>query len=460
MERFKLKPEAGPRPGDGGQILWGSGAVVALILVLQVLPYAAAVTLGVLTLWACRNTRCALQACTLSVLLTFGNPGLVGIQPLVGLLKWVLLFASLGTVLFGWRHQPGKAPRWLWCFVLFVAVALGLAFAASDNPTVSVLKLGTFAAGVTVALLGVRDRRYPAQYWLSWFATVGVVVLVLSAPLDLLPAGRYLNGTGFQGIFIHPQSYAVYCIPLTMFLTVTVFAESRKNWFLLAVVPWAWYSIFASGCRTALLAAGLSSIATAASMVAFPRVKRGSRRQGPMLLKICLAGLLASVVLATSTSTLSSAFADFIGKGERNGVVGSSRVGQVQALVASIEANFLTGVGFGLAAAGVEQETQVDELTGLPIGTNTEQGFLPLAVLAQVGIIGAVPLTLFLCVLGIPVVKQGEAAVVAMFFTALFVNFGEMIFFSTGGLGLHMWLLIGTCLVASAANSGRPKRCA
>jgi hypothetical protein len=135
-------------------------------------------------------------------------------------------------------------------------------------------------------------------------------------------------------------------------------------------------------------------------------------------------------------------------------------VGQVQALVASIEANFLTGVGFGLAAAGVEQETQVDELTGLPIGTNTEQGFLPLAVLAQVGIIGAVPLTLFLCVLGIPVVKQGEAAVVAMFFTALFVNFGEMIFFSTGGLGLHMWLLIGTCLVASAANSGRPKRCA
>jgi hypothetical protein len=133
---------------------------------------------------------------------------------------------------------------------------------------------------------------------------------------------------------------------------------------------------------------------------------------------------------------------------------------QVQALLSSIEANFLTGVGFGLAPAGVEQETQQDELTGLPIGASSEQGFLPLAVLAQVGIIGAVPLTLFLCVLGIPVVKHGEPAVVAMFFTALFVNFGEMIFFSTGGLGLHMWLLIGACLAASAANSGTRKRCA
>jgi hypothetical protein len=458
-EHVDLKREASPRSGVGGQILWGSGAVVALILVLQVLPYAGAVTLAALTLWACRNTRCALQAATISVLLNFANPALVGIQPLVGLLKWVLLFVSLGTVLFGWKYQPGKAPRWLGCFVLFVGVALGLAFTVSDNSTLSLLKLVTFAAGVIVALLGVRDCRYPAQYWLSWFATVGVVVLVLSAPLDLVPAGRFLNGSSFQGIFTHPQSYAVYVVPLAVFLTVIFFRESRKNWFLLAVVPWAWYSIFASGCRTALLAAGLSSIATAASLVAFPRVKRGSRQQGPMLLKICLAGLLASVVVATSTSTLSSAFADFIAKGEHNGVVGSSRVGQVQVLLSSIEANVLTGVGFGLAPAGVEQETQLDELTGLPIGAYTEQGFLPLAVLSQVGIIGAVPLTLFLCVLGIPVVKHGEPAVVAMFFTALFVNFGEMIFFSTGGLGLHMWLLIGACLAASAANSGRRKRC-
>jgi hypothetical protein len=458
VEHVDLKPEAPPRSGVGGQILWRPGAAVALILVFQVVPYAGAVTLGLLTLWACRNTRCALQAATISVLLTFANGALVGDQPMVGLLKWVLLFASLRTVLFGWKYQPAKAPRWLWCFALFVGVALGLAFTVSESPTLCLLKLVTFAAGVAVALLGMRDRRYPAQYWLSWFGTVGVVVFVLSAPLVLLPAGRYLNGS-FQGIFIHPQSYAVYCAPLAVFLTVNVFAESRKNWFLLAVVPWAWYSIFASGCRTALLAAALSFVVTAATLIAFPRVKRGSRHQEPMLLKICFVGLLAAAVLATSTSALSSALADFVEKSDHNGTVGSSRVVQVQALLSSIEANLLTGVGFGLAPEGTEQETQRDELTGLPIGAYTEQGFLPLAVLSQVGIIGALPLTLFLFVLGIPVVKHGEPAVVAMFFTALFVNFGEMIFFSTGGLGLHMWLLIGACLGASAANSGRQKRC-
>jgi hypothetical protein len=207
-----------------------------------------------------------------------------------------------------------------------------------------------------------------------------------------------------------------------------------------------------------MLAAALSSIATAASLAAFPRVKRGSRQTGPMLLKICLAGVLVSVVLVSSTSALSTRFANFIQKGDRNGL-GSSRAVQVQALLSSIDANLLAGVGFGLAPAGIEQQTQRDELTGLPIGAYTEPGFLPLAVLAQVGIIGSVPLTLFLCVLGIPVVKHGEPAVVAMFFTALFVNLGEMIFFSTGGLGLHMWLLIGACLAASCTNSGRQKRC-
>jgi hypothetical protein len=446
-------------PVAAGKILWASGAVIAVILALQVLPYAGAVTLAALTLWACRNTRCALQATTLSVLLTFANPALVGDQPLIGLLKWVLLFASLGTVLFGCRYQPGKAPKWLGCFVLFMAVAFGLALAVSDNRTLSLLKLASFGVGVTVALLGVRDRRYPSQYWLSWFTTVAVVFFVLSAPLEFVSAGRSLNGWAFQGILRHPQSYAVYAVPLAVYLTVTFFAESRTNWILLAVTPWAWYSIFASGCRTALLAVALSSIATAASLAAFPRVKRGSRQTVPMLLKICLAGILVSIVLATSTSALSTEFANFIEKGDHNGF-GASRVVQVQALLYSINANLLAGVGFGLGPAGVQQETQRDEFTGLPIGAYTEPGFLPLAVMAQVGIIGAVPFTLFLCVLGIPVVKHGEPAVVAMFFTALFVNFGEMIFFSIGGLGLHMWLLIGACLAASAANSGKQKRCA
>jgi hypothetical protein len=445
----------------GSRILWWQGAVVALILVSQMAgSNAGAATMVALSLWACLNPRCALQAVTISVLVDFVNPALVGSQPLVSLLKWVLLFISLGRILAAWKYQPEITAKWLSaCFALFVVAAFSLALAVSGNRELSLLKLGTFSAGVAVAFLGVRDRRYSQDYWMSWFTTVFAVVLVLSAPLQFLPAGRYLNGVAFQGILCHPNSYAVYIAPVAAYVTVTFLTERRLGWFLLAVLPWAWYSLFASGCRTAFLAVALSGVATVASMVAFPRKARRSSPRRSTILTICLVGLLALGVVATSASALSSAFNQFISKGGRNGMVGFSRQEQVNALLSSIDANPLAGVGFGLAPAGVEQEMQRDEVTGLPTGAYTEQGFLPLAVLVQVGVIGAAPLALFLFMVALPVVKHGSPAVVALFCTALFVNFGEMIFFSTGGLGMHMWLLVACCFQASRAHRGGLRPC-
>ena len=443
----------------GGRILWWQGAVVALILVSQMAaPYVGAATMAAMTLWAWRNTRCALQAVTISVLVVFANPALVGDQPLVPLLKWALLFVSLGSILADWKYQPGIRARWSASFALFAVVALFLALAVSGNRSLSLLKLGTFIVGAAVALLGVRDRRYPPDYWLNWFTTVYMVVLVLSAPLQFLPAGRYLNGSNFQGILLQPQSYGVYVAPLTAYVTVALLVEPRKTWFLVAILPWAWYSLFASGCRTAVLAVGLSVVATVASMVVFPRNARSSSQRGTTILTICFVGLLTLAVLATSAGSLAGAIDQFIKK-RANEEPGSSRRAQVESLLSTIDENFITGVGFGLSPVGVEQATQREELTGLPIGAYTEQGFLPLAVLAQVGVIGAVPLVLFIATLAFPVAKHGAPALVALFWTTLFVNFGEMIFFATGGLGMYMWLLIACCLAASRADLGRRKPC-
>jgi len=434
-----------------GRILWSEGAVVALILIFQMAGhYAGAATIVALTLWACRNTKCALQAMTISVLVTFGNPALVGDQPFVPLLKWVLLFVSLGRVLGDWKYQPRIGARWFAYFATFTMVALVLAIAASGNRSLSLLKLGTFISGVAVALLGVRDRRYRPDYWLNWFATVYLAVLLLSAPLEFLPAGRHQNGRGFQGILNHSQAYGVYMVPITAYWTIALLTKRCQTWFLVAIVPWAWYSIFTSGCRTAFLAVALSVAATAASLVMFPRNTGSSSERRSTVLKICAVGLLAMAVLATSAGELSDAFRAFIMKGDS--AIESSRQTQVGSLLSSIAENPLAGVGFGLAAANVEQVTERDELTGLPTSAPTEQGFLPLAVLVQLGVIGTVPLVLFIATLAFPVAKHAAPAVVALFCTALFVNFGEMIFFSTGALGMHMWLLIACCLGQSLAS--------
>jgi len=440
--------------------MWWEGAVVALILALQMGgAYIGAATIAAMTLWAWRNTRCALQAMTISVLVVSANPALIGEQPLVPLLKWVLLFVSLSSILADWKYQPRIRERWVTYFTAFAAVALFLALAVSDNPFLSVLKLGTFTVGAAVALLGMRDRRYPPEYWLSWFTTVYVVVLVLSAPLQFLPTGWYFSGSCFQGIFLHPNSYGVYVAPMTAYVTVTLFVGRRKTWFLLAIVPWAWYSIFASGSRTAVLAVGLAAVATALSIVGFPRNARRSTQTDFTIIMVCSVGLLMLAVLAASAGSLAGAFDHFIKKGNLTGDIGFSRHAQVKSLLSSIDANLVTGVGFGLSPAGVPQVTQYDKLTGLPVSVPSEQGFLPLAVLVQLGVIGSVPLGLFLAALAFPVAKHGAPAVLMLFWTALFVNFGEMVFFSTGGLGMHMWLLIACCLAASCADLERRRAC-
>jgi hypothetical protein len=114
----------------------------------------------------------------------------------------------------------------------------------------------------------------------------------------------------------------------------------------------------------------------------------------------------------------------------------------------------LTGVGFGLAATGVDQSVAEDRIIGLPVSAPTEQGILPLAVLAQTGILGAVLLVVFLYVIVKPVMVRCEPPIVALFLTLLFVNFGELIFFALGSGGMQMWLLVAVCYESAMASAG------
>src|SRR5262249_33043058 len=88
-------------------------------------------------------------------------------------------------------------------------------------------------------------------------------------------------------------------------------------------------------------------------------------------------------------------------------------------------------------------EPVIDKVTGLPLSAPVEKGFLPTAVLEETGIFGAIFFALFLFSAMRLVVRRGDIVLAWIFFTCLFVNVGEMIFFSAGGLGLYIWLLMG-----------------
>jgi hypothetical protein len=347
-----------------------------------------------------------------------------------------------------------RRPAWVQSFAIFLGLTAILLLLVSDDRILSGFKLMSFGAGAVVALLGVAAGTRPPQYWLNWFFTVHFVVVLLSLPFLFLPAGYWLMGWSFQGVFSHPQSFGVYLAFCGSYLIAHLLTSRRVDPILLVVTGLTAYFIFASHCRTAVLAVAASAVVSGFTALFVRRGGLGYPNPWTIA-RIGTIVLLAVGVLAYDSSRVSAALMDFALKKYSGGgddpmaLLGGSFQGsrgeQVRRAVDSIAAHPFAGVGFGLAAEGVVQVVQHDPLWGLPVSAPVEQGFLPLGVLTQIGIIGAVALGLFLFKLAAPVVRFAPTPVLVMFSTALLLNLGEMMFFATGDLGLQMWLIFGLC---------------
>jgi O-antigen ligase len=96
-----------------------------------------------------------------------------------------------------------------------------------------------------------------------------------------------------------------------------------------------------------------------------------------------------------------------------------------------------TGIGFG---------TSIDPqfvANATLFSAPTEKGFLPTALLEEVGIIGALPFAVFLIAFFVHYWKIRNIIALGMMACLLLLNLGEMMFFALGGMGLYSWSLIG-----------------
>jgi len=118
----------------------------------------------------------------------------------------------------------------------------------------------------------------------------------------------------------------------------------------------------------------------------------------------------------------------------------------------------VAGIGFGAPSDAGPGDMEIDRVLGverfygIPVSASEEKGFMPTAVLEEVGLVGAVLLLILLGVLSWPVVQWGGMAINWMFWTTLAINGGAAVFFSLGGLGLVMWIIIGFCFSQSVSR--------
>lgn len=398
----------------------------------------------------------AIRALGLSWLFTMINPGLAPEVDAATVGRHAVLFAAAASAMLHGNLRSGSLHMRPFAFAtlllgLFIALHSMLFSPMAD---VSVLKATAWvlATATSVSLWSGLSGRQGEKVARQFFQGL-VVILLASLPLAAAPLGYLRNGTGFQGILNHPQAFGATMALLCAWAMARLLAEERPRWSLFAVAGASLACIFLSEARTAGLALGLG-VALAVSLG--PILAREPVRHALPGLRSARFWMVAGMVIAAGASMAPAVVAtvqNYVtksGRAQAGGVevtgllqaYDRSRGRVVDAMLDNIGKHPLTGMGFGIASEPALMEVKRDPVLGLPVGASVEKGVVPLMVLEELGIFGAVLVALWL----LPLLRaspRGGVAALAVCLTALLLNMGEAILFSPGGMGLLPLILFG-----------------
>ena len=432
------------------------GLLTILFAVLAISPYFISVVLGFLCIWALVGVKQAIQAVSLSVIIKFLNPALYTFSSETGILTWLVIFLAVVRLL------PNVKMRHIW-FLLplmsFSLVVASLSIFVSPNPQISLFKLFSFSVVVAAVLIGMSTAsRNTIEAWKLWFLSLTVSVILDSIPTFFFPAvGYHTNGRGFQGILNQPQALGAWLAPVGAWLLMGLFQIKRRGRvILLGALVILIGLVISTKARTSAAAISLSIGAT------FIVASIGRRKDFSLSITrgVLVATFLsfALAILLFISPELSNGIKGFALKGGETNIEESfysSRGGGIESQWANFLNKPLTGNGFGVYPSGYFPSGIVT-VYGIPISAPVEKGFLPTAILEEIGIMGTLFFIWFLISLTKRVTKNSDARWISLFFACLFVNVGEAVLFSVGGIGLYFWLLIG--LAIGASGDGRPKQ--
>jgi hypothetical protein len=417
---------------------------------------------GAVALHSLRGTREAAEAIgILAFLIILGKTSIT-------LGRWVILFTAFGRMIWDSVFFGKSVPQVLYALLFFFVGILAFSVLTSQFPLVSGLKVTSFTLGVGVTLTSLYRTRHLKDYWLSWVFTLGVFIILASAPIYGLEVGYARNNVGFQGILTHPQTFGPVAAATTALLTGLYFFRGRTPWIVLVCVVIGWISTYLSLSRTSLLALLLAGGITTVLALVFKPDTWANDLSRALARPVVVSGLVIVFLLgALQWTTIRSSMGSFLAKdGEDVSLVQAlerSRGDLMSRSMANFWEHPLTGVGFGVPSYPDEFAYRIERGPyGIPLSASVEKGFMPTAVLEETGIVGAFLTVVLLAFLFAPVVQHPDPTLFWAMTTCLFVNFGEMVFFSVGGMGFFLWFVMAFCHVAALGKEGgqqmRPTR--
>lgn len=393
----------------------------------------------------------AIRSLVMSWLFTMLNPGIAPQASTGSVGRYAVLFGAAASVLIHSGFLSGRPQMrpFTLSTILLGLFLIGHSLLFSPIVDVSVLKALSWTLAMTTlvsAWAGMSSsefRNLEAElFWILVFS------LLFSLPLSVFSVGYLVNGTGFQGIFNQPQVFGPTIAILFAWILTRMFGEYRTSWYIIALSGISIFSILMSEARTAGLA-----VVAALGLSAFLVSIFSGQTIGRMLpgLRSARIWMVLGMVLVGGVALaprISDAVNHYITKSGRSSAASlteafdRSRGGLSRAMLQNITEQPWTGIGFGISSDLVRMKIVRDPIFGLPTGASVEKGVAPLMILEEVGILGALFVSLWLLLLLRSAVHSGLGSL-AVCLTALLLNMGEATLFSPGGAGLLSMILFG-----------------
>jgi hypothetical protein len=436
--------------------------------------------------FACLPVVGQAAALTLLIVLEFGRPiltfkclatgatvGLItlsheqissGGSVLINALKWILLFAACARCLVAEGKPTRSYGRLFNYWALLTGILIINSLFVSAFRGISAFKTISFSLGLLCVLRLAMLTTGKIGEMLLFISEIGTAVVILSVPLLPLEVGwAQTQGLSFNGILIHPQTFGIFLVMTGAASFAAAFRFPGLRGFLMLCGSAQFSMIFFTRARTALVALLLGGLVYVVEFLFRGEKSTRIRFVSPAVIILVVLGITIATI---SVPTIREGFAAFVRKGDTQSLSTAedraealrtgSRGRQILDVLDLIEQHPIFGFGFGVDPNSEKNMgANGAQLFGVPLSAPVEQGFLPIATLAQIGIVGSLfVLPLVFSMYGYA--RRGSAEEAALFIAVLGVNFGEMIFYSLGGVGLVMWIVLVLMAVNGAAAREYP----
>ena len=439
-----------------------NGLLISVLFFLNKLSVpGSALCYGILFCMAIRSLEGAVKALSISSIIIVANTHLVDINVVHAILRFPLI-AVAGSRIF-WEASRSRGGLFVGphikALLVFGGISLVLAFINQYYFMISFLKLGVFIYGAYAIMLATDMGRFSGSDLTVWFCSLVLFYVAGNLLAYGLGVGYTFRGRfyevgenltlGYAGMTNHPQAQGpLSAISFVYAFCVYLFTPYRARWLMGLAAPVLLALCYMSAARTGLFAA-LIAVGVVVGLAFMMRSGRTRVRMNISTAQIVTIGLFAMVGLivveATTGGAITQKVSDFALKAIRSGDGGTMSFYAVfESRMPLIESSWriflqqpFTGIGFG---------TSIDPqfvANATLFSAPTEKGFLPTALLEEVGIIGALSFAVFLIAFFVHYWKIRNIIALGMMACLLLLNLGEMMFFALGAMGLYSWSLIG-----------------